>query len=413
VSQVLNDIFIESRFIMEKLRFKNNGDHYQEKLILKNSQVLKERKESLQKDNGLPHVSLTKNGIVLKTDRYNRDFLVRDEDKNYKVTKIGDLCYNPANLKFGVITLNEQIKGVFSPIYVTFEISKKMDTKFAKYFYTRKKYINKLRKFEEGTVYERMAVKPSDFLKVEITLPSLNEQEKIGGFLSTFDKLIEKQQDKIGLLKKLKKGYLQNMFPKSDENVPEIRFKGFTDAWEQRELGQLTEVYDGTHQTPQYTDNGVMFLSVENIATLKSEKFISEEAFKNEFKIYPQKNDILMTRIGDIGTANIVADNEPKAYYVSLALLKNAKLYPHFLKESISSVKVKREIWHRTLHIAFPKKINKNEISKVRISYPKINVEQLKIGKTLNELDKLITLHRHKLDQLENLKKGYMQRLFA
>jgi len=69
-----------------------------------------------------------------------------------------------------------------------------------------------------------------------------------------------------------------------------------------------------------------------------------------------------MTRIGDIGTANVVESNEPKAYYVSLALLKYKKLNPYFLKGSISSEYVKKELWHKTLHIAFPKKINKNEI---------------------------------------------------
>ena len=82
---------------------------------------------------------------------------------------------------------------------------------------------------------------------------------------------------------------LEKMFPKNGSNVPEIRFAGFTDAWGQRKLGDLAEVYDGTHQTPKYTDSGIMFLSVENIKTLQSEKYISEEAFKNEFKVFPEK----------------------------------------------------------------------------------------------------------------------------
>lgn len=251
------------------------------------------------------------------------------------------------------------------------------------------------------------------FEKCKVKLPNYEEQEKIGGFLSSFDKLIQKQQEKIGLLKELKKGYLQQMFPNKGSNIPKIRFKRFTDTWEQCELNQLTDIYDGTHQTPNYTDSGIMFLSVENISTLKSNKFISEEAFLKEFKIYPQKDDILMTRIGDIGTANIVCDSDPKAYYVSLALLKNIKLDPHFLKESIASEHVKKELWHRTLHIAFPKKINKNEIAKIRIFYPKSNDEQIKIGKIFNYLENLITLHQNKLKDIEELKKGYMQRLFA
>ena len=107
----------------------------------------------------------------------------------------------------------------------------------------------------------------------------------------------------------------------SSELKPKIRFKGFTDDWEQRKLKELCNIFDGTHQTPNYKDSGIMFLSVENIKDFISEKFISYCDFKKYYKIYPQKNDILMTRIGDIGTTNIVKENTLKAYYVSLALL--------------------------------------------------------------------------------------------
>ena len=67
----------------------------------------------------------------------------------------------------------------------------------------------------------------------------------------------------------------------------------------------MVGIYDGVHQTPQYQDSGIMFLSVENITTLKSEKYISEEAFERDYKVYPEKGDILMTRIGDVGTTNV------------------------------------------------------------------------------------------------------------
>ena len=74
-------------------------------------------------------------------------------------------------------------------------------------------------------------------------------------------------------------------------------------------MGDIVGIYDGVHQTPKYQDNGIMFLSVENIATLKSTKYVSEEDFKRDYKVYPQENDILMTRIGDVGTTNVVTDN--------------------------------------------------------------------------------------------------------
>ena len=84
----------------------------------------------------------------------------------------------------------------------------------------------------------------------------------------------------------------------------------------------MAGVHDGVHQTPDYQDEGIMFLSVENIATMTSEKYISEEVYERDYKVRPEKGDILMTRIGDVGTPNVVETDEKLAYYVSLALLK-------------------------------------------------------------------------------------------
>ncbi|MFT9044249.1 MAG: restriction endonuclease subunit S, partial [Lentilactobacillus hilgardii] len=106
-------------------------------------------------------------------------------------------------------------------------------------------------------------------------------------------------------------------------------------------MGAISDIYDGTHQTPVYKNTGIPFLSVENIRTLRTNKFISREDFKKDFKIFPHKGDILMTRIGDVGTTNIIKGSTPVAYYVSLALL-----HPHkycdalFLKNLIESENV-------------------------------------------------------------------------
>ncbi|MGX7040477.1 restriction endonuclease subunit S [Leuconostoc lactis] len=195
------------------------------------------------------------------------------------------------------------------------------------------------------------------------------------------------------------------------KKTPQIRFKGFTDDWEERKLNEVSDIYDGTHQTPKYQDNGVMFLSVENIKTLTSNKFISREAFEDEFKIRPQRGDVLMTRIGDIGTANVVETDEDLAYYVSLALFKSEELNPYFLQASIYAPFVQDQIWKRTLHIAFPKKINKNEIGQVPINVPTL-AEQTKIGSFFKQIDDTIDLHQRKLDLLKKQKKGFLQKMF-
>lgn len=137
-----------------------------------------------------------------------------------------------------------------------------------------------------------------------------------------------------------------------------------------------------------------MFLSVENIATLKSSKFISEEDFKRDYKIYPQENDILMTRIGDVGTTNVVTDNGLKAYYVSLALLKYKSTDPYFLSNAIQSSYAQKGLANRTLKTAIPMKINKDEIGKVSVMLPLSATEQRQIGSYFRILDNLITLHQ-------------------
>lgn len=128
--------------------------------------------------------------------------------------------------------------------------------------------------------------------------------------------------------------------------------------------------------------------------------------------MFPEKGDVLMTRIGDVGTANVVIDNTPKAYYVTLALFKQKELDPQFLKASITAPFVQKEIWYRTLHIAFPKKINMNEIAKVRINTPCSDEEQKRLGIFFQNIDKQIKLHQSKLDKLQQLKKSMLGKMF-
>ena len=143
-------------------------------------------------------------------------------------------------------------------------------------------------------------------------------------------------------------------------------------------------------------------MSVENIATLKSSKFISEEDFKRDYKVFPQENDILMTRIGDVGTTNVVTDNGLKAYYVSLALLKYKSTDPYFLSNAIQSDYVQKGLANRTLKTAIPMKINKDEIGKVSVMLPLSATEQQQIGTYFRNLDNLITLHQRKYSCLQN-----------
>lgn len=154
--------------------------------------ILSERKEYCGKDGTYTHGTLSKEGVSPKTERYDRDFLVKSEDKQYKVTHYNDICYNPANLKFGVICRNTYGDLIFSPIYVTFEISDKVYPAYIELFLTNANFIGRIRKYEQGTVYERMAVSPEDFLSYETRMPAYEEQVK-------FADKIQQIQDKIDL----------------------------------------------------------------------------------------------------------------------------------------------------------------------------------------------------------------------
>src|SRR5699024_5994937 len=197
-------------------------------------------------------------------------------------------------------------------------------------------------------------------------------------------------------VKDVKSRYLSEIFSKEREKYPKLRFAGFSDAWKQSKLGDVADIYDGTHQTPKYTTSGVKFVSVENIDDIETEKYISQEAYEQEYAKKPAvKGDVLMTRIGDIGTAKVIETDETLAYYVTLALLKPKGIDSKFLSYVIESSEVQKDIWERTLHIAFPKKINLGEINLVSLMLPKA-AEQNKIGSFFKKIDEMIQLQQSK-----------------
>lgn len=178
--------------------------------------ILKERNGQHPKSADFPLVSFTiEDGVTPKTDRYEREQLVSGDKKakKYKETKLDDIVYNPANLKFGAIARNKYGNAVFSPIYVTFEVEKTTALpSFVELLVTRESFIKKALKYQQGTVYERMAVNSEDFINLDIKIPSMEEQKKIGEFFKNIDELINQQNCKVDALKKYKQGLLQQMF---------------------------------------------------------------------------------------------------------------------------------------------------------------------------------------------------------
>lgn len=240
------------------------------------------------------------------------------------------------------------------------------------------------KRLASGSTFESLST--AHLKSATIAIPEGREQMMIGNFFELLDHYITVQQRKL-----VSKDEVMNLFLCKSNTLVDVDV--YANSWEQRRLGEVANIYDGTHQTPKYEKNGIMFLSVENIDTLKSDKYISEKAFKDEYKNYPQKNDILMTRIGDVGRVNIVETEELIAFYVSLALLKPFNIVSKFLLVEMQSSSFQRQLRRRTLVTAIPQKINKEEIGRITIFVP-YEEEQRKIGHLLRRIDHHITFQQ-------------------
>jgi len=257
-------------------------------------------------------------------------------------------------------------------------------------------------------------INKSDFSKFKFNFPNFPEQQKIASFLTSVDTKIEQLRKKKSLLEKYKKGMMQKLFNQ------ELCFKDnegndYPD-WKEMKLSDETKVYDGTHQTPKYVKSGVPFYSVEHITAdqFSKTKFISEEVFEQERnRVAIEKGDILMTRIGSVGVAKYISWDVRASFYVSLALIKvSSKIVGEYLAQYITDDSFQRELWKRTIHVAFPIKINLGEIGNCFIRIPK-QEEQQKIANFLSALDQKIDLVTSELKQAQTFKKGLLQQMFV
>lgn len=206
------------------------------------------------------------------------------------------------------------------------------------------------------------------------------------------------------------------MIKQTNKLIPELRFPEFLNdgEWEVKMLNEITpSVFDGTHQTPKYTEKGIPFFSVENLISGNKNKFISkEDHIVATSKNKPEKFDILITRIGNIGFPKIIDWDYEFSIYVTLAVIKKSKQFnSYYLHSFIQSDFYQNEIKSKSLLNATPCKINMDELRKTKISLPP-DKEQKKIADCLSSLDELITVHTNKLETLKTYKKGLMQNLF-
>ncbi|WHK76556.1 restriction endonuclease subunit S (plasmid) [Enterococcus faecalis] len=253
---------------------------------------------------------------------------------------------------------------------------------------------------------------------IDLYIPKLEEQIAISKFFEKLDDTIALHQRKLDLLKEQKKGYLQKMFPKNGAKVPELRFAGFADDWEERKLEELALVLTGfPFKNEDFVDNGkYLVITNGNIQNESSTVDVSlgnrVDDLSDEIKerYYLNKNDILVTMDGTVGrTAKVVDDNMILAQRVArLVANKNTEFVYQWLNQGSFFNEMTKVSHGGTI-----KHISLNEISNYSATVPSNNIEQQKIGSFFKKIDDTIALHQRKLDLLKEQKKGFLQKMFV
>ena len=255
---------------------------------------------------------------------------------------------------------------------------------------------------------------------IEVSFPSIQEQEKIAAYFENLDHLITLHQRKCEETKSLKKYMLQKMFPENGKCVPEIRFSGFSDAWEQRKLGEIYgsigNAFVGT-ATPYYVEQGHFYLESNNVKdgqiNHNSEIFINDEFYEKQKDKWLHTGDVVMVQSGHVGHAAVIPKELNNTVAHALIMFRNPKeeIEPYFLNYEYQTDKVKKKIENITTGNTI-KHILASDMQEFVVDVPKYE-EQKVIASYFSHLDHLITLHQHKCDELQKLKKFMLQNMFV
>lgn len=265
-------------------------------------------------------------------------------------------------------------------------------------------------------------VNKTEFSEIETSVPNLDEQRLIGSYFCNLDNLITLHQRKCDEIKKLKKYMLQNMFPQDGEKVPKIRFYGFTDDWEQRKLGDLVERI--TRKNKNLVSELPLTISAQYGLIDQNEFFDKRVASKDISNYYLIKNGEFAynksTSIdapwGAIKRLDCYENGVLSTLYIVFRIKNELEIDSNFLVSYYST-----NIWNKGIReIAAEGARNHGLLNiapvdffKTELAIPKDVKEQSKIGNYFDELDKLITLHQRKCDELKNMKKFMLQNMFV
>ncbi|WP_235062532.1 restriction endonuclease subunit S [Lactococcus lactis] len=271
-------------------------------------------------------------------------------------------------------------------------------------------------RYSTGSTFE--SINSTDIKEAIISVPAIEEQDKIGSFFKQLDNTIALHQRKLDLLKEQKKGYLQKMFPKNGAKVPELRFAGFADDWEERKLGEVATLSSSKRiHLSDYVTEGIPFYRGSEISTGgitgNQELFISQEKFDEIKEKYgvPSEGDILVTAVGTLG--NLWKVDSRRFYYKDGNLIQISKMQvnsDYLLTYFTGGIGKKRLL--DSAAGSNQKALTMVKMREITVDFPSED-EQNKIGSFFKQLDNVIALHQLKLDLLKEQKKGFLQKMFA
>ena len=400
------------------LRFKGFTDPWEQRKV---GELLTERNEQAPMSDEYPLMAFIANeGVAPKGERYDRSALVNDTaSKLYKKTKFGDFIYSSNNLETGSIGLNKYGKASISPVYSIFKPTGIADSDFLGRRLIRKDFINEMVKWRQGVIYGQWRIHESDFIKIEVAVPTVEEQCKLGLLLDNLDTLITLHQRKYEKLLNIKKSMLDKMFPQNGVSVPEIRFKGFTDPWEQRKFSELVQIERGGSPRPIddfITDapNGLNWVKIGDAPTqgnyiTKTAEKIRPEGLSKTREVHP--GDLILSNSMSFGKPYIMGIDG--CIHDGWLLIRNTYgvFDLTFLCHLLGTPQMLSQ--YRSLAAGSTvNNLNKELVGNTVVTIPSIT-EQRVLGDYLEQLDNLITLHQRKLEKLQNIKKSCLEKMFV
>ena len=393
------------------IRFQGFTDAWEQRKLGDIVERITRKNESLEST--LPLTISAQYGLIDQNEFFDKRIASKDVSGYYLVRK-GEYAYNKStssDAPWGAIKRLDRYEcGVLSTLYIVFRIldEDKVNSDYLVTYYDTDLWHKGVQAIaaEGARNHGLLNIAPADFFETTVSVPKdIEEQRKIGAYIMQLDNLITLHQRKYEKLLKVKKSMLEKMFPRDGADVPEIRFDGFTDAWEQRKLGELLEFHNGFNGSSEKYGRGIPLISVMDILSndfITSENIrIKADLTEKEFQRFKVGyGDVLFQRssenVEDAGTSNVYLDERKCAVFGGFVICgkKKAEYVSLFLKYGLTNKGVRAQITSKAQgaqHI----NVSQDTLQGTVILLPS-QYEQEKIGNYFRYLDALITLHQRK-----------------